>query len=422
MDLLACPSCHAFPLELSELERENGPVPKAPVQSPRCALFCSLKGAPVSELEEKPPCVECYSREIAQGILHCASCHQEWAVIDGIPRFNPDAHSDFPEWFARHAAKFRYRKTADVETFRSLHKETKRSFGYQWLRYQVTDHQENREVFHDRLGTRPGSLNGQLLFEAGCGMGRYLQVIGEDPGAEAVGLDLSMAVNRAYRENRDNPLIHILQGNLMELPLRPGTFDHVYSIGVLHHTPSTKEAFRSVLTLAKAGGRVSIWVYHAWCPPGLRGFQRIHAGIRGWISENLRRLTTRMPLPLLHYLCYLAVPLGWVQHQIQKLPAPVRALLSPLTLPPVSAHPKWQVRLCDTFDWYSPRFQWKHTIPEVENWFREAGLKQIDSRGFPVSVRGQLPASRSSTNGNALSGPGQTTQTVGGSSARTRPL
>jgi len=273
-----------------------------------------------------------------------------------------------------------------------LHTRTKRSFGYQWLRYRVSDNEENRQHFYRRTGTQPSTLPGQLFFEAGCGMGRYLKVIGEQPGAEVVGLDLSLAVNRARAENRSNPRVHLIQGNILELPLRPECFDHVYSIGVLHHTPSTEEAFKSIVKLVKPGGRVSIWVYHLWGPPGQRGFKALHARLRGRVSDTLRLLTTRLPHPVLHYLCYVAAPLGWIQMRIRKLPAPLRLLLLPLTLLPVSPHPEWRVRLCDTFDWYSPRYQWKHSVEEAAGWFEDAGLADISTTGFAVSVRGRKPA------------------------------
>jgi hypothetical protein len=67
-------------------------------------------------------------------------------------------------------------------------------------------------------------------------------------------------------------------------------------------------------------------------------------------------------------------------------------LVSPLLLIHVSTHPRAEVRLLDTFDWYSPQYQWKHTVQEVENWFRDEGFVDIDSSGFQVSVRGRKPS------------------------------
>ena len=313
-------------------------------------------------------------------------------MIDGVPRFVPDIYEDYPDFPKQHSGSFRNLSQQDVKEFQTLHRATKKSFGFQWLRYKVTDHQENRECFYDRTRTQPGTLGGQIFFEAGCGMGRYLKVFSDEPGAEVVGLDLSLAVNRAYEENRANPLIHVIQGNIMQLPLRPECIDHAYSIGVLHHTPSTEVATRSVAKLVKPGGRLSIWVYHVWNHPGVSGLKALHPSLKGAITDGIRAVTTRMPHSMLHYLCYLAIPAGWVQRKIMDAPKPIRILLSPLLLVAVSVHKKAEIRLLDTFDWYSPQYQWKHTVAEVEGWFRALGMEQIDSEGYSVSVRGRKPS------------------------------
>ena len=53
----------------------------------------------------------------------------------------------------------------------------------------------------------------------------------------------------------------------------------------------------------------------------------------------------------------------------------------------------------DTFDWYAPRYQWKHTEPEVAGWFRDLGFERVETLGFPVAVRARRP-----TAGDAGSG------------------
>ena len=64
-----------------------------------------------------------------------------------------------------------------------------------------------------------------------------------------------------------------------------------------------------------------------------------------------------------------------------------------MALIPCSIHPDWRIRLLDTFDWYSPRYQWKHTVEEVAGWFRDEGFEEISTEGFAVNVRGRRPAS-----------------------------
>jgi hypothetical protein len=40
-------------------------------------------------------------------------------------------------------------------------------------------------------------------------------------------------------------------------------------------------------------------------------------------------------------------------------------------------HPDREIRICDTFDWFSPPYQWHHTDAEVEAWLRSYGLTEI---------------------------------------------
>jgi len=155
----------------------------------------------------------------------------------------------------------------------------------------------------------------------------------------------------------------------------------------LHHTPSTKIAFESVSKLLKKGGRISIWVYQTWVSPELEAkHKRIFAKVQEVLFDNIRRITTRMPHSLLHYLCYTAVPLGWLQMKIRDHRF-ARYLLWPLLLIYVRGHEKWQIRLLDTFDWYSPKYQWKHTYDEVIGWLNHGGYRDIvKSESDPIGL------------------------------------
>ena len=174
----------------------------------------------------------------------------------------------------------------------------------------------------------------------------------------------------------------------MKPPLRKDSFDFVYSIGVLHHTPDTRASFQSVCRLLKPGGRIAIWVYRTFQPEIQVGFhKRAFATLAQYSSDGMRAVTTRLPLPLLHQFCRLAVPIGWLQEKAYKNTV-LKYALSPTLLLPFSRHRDAQVRLCDTFDWLSPRFQWKHTTAEVAHWFEAEGLSHVRPLQRAVSVTG----------------------------------
>ncbi len=135
----------------------------------------------------------------------------------------------------------------------------------------------------------------------------------------------------------------------------------------------TRAAFLSLVPLLKPGGSIAVWVYE-------KALERYVGG------EVLRRITPRLPRRLLACICRLAVPLYWLHK------APVVGRISYYCLP-TSMSPDPEERWLDTFDWYSPRYQWKHTVEEVEGWFREARLTSVVRGSFPVSVRGTRPVS-----------------------------
>jgi SAM-dependent methyltransferase len=202
-------------------------------------------------------------------------------------------------------------------------------------------------------------------------MGRFADICA-DAGAEVHAVDLSTAVEAAARNLSHRPEVRIYQADIMNLPFPGESFDFIYSIGVLHHTPDTRSAFLRLPPLLKPGGSVAVWVYSSTV-------------LLSWGGRALRRLTPSLPKSWLLGACRIAIPL----YHLHRMPA-IRRVTSALVPTSMDPDPKW--RWLDTFDWYSPTFQWKHSYEEVEAWFREAGLTEIRRCEFPVAVRGTRPA------------------------------
>jgi SAM-dependent methyltransferase len=199
-------------------------------------------------------------------------------------------------------------------------------------------------------------------------MGRYLRVAAEGNPRCLVGLDLSGAVFAARDQARGLPGVSIVQGDLLRPPFAEGTFDHIYSLGVLDHTPDPRAAFLALAALLKPGGRIVIWVYPKE-KPRLERVMNLH-----------RAVSTRLPLRANILLSQLLSPIGgWKRRlMLSKNPVVARAgvALNLLTIG-VSMHPDPEVRVCDTLDWYAPRYLSRHTLDEVRGWFGEAGLANV---------------------------------------------
>ncbi|HDJ25760.1 MAG TPA: Trm112 family protein [Candidatus Bathyarchaeota archaeon] len=89
MDVLACPECKGFPLELIVLSERELEGVEAP-EGFRCEEYCGLNRRFVRELEEEPDCKACFAREVVEGVLYCPSCGRWFPIIDELPRIFPD--------------------------------------------------------------------------------------------------------------------------------------------------------------------------------------------------------------------------------------------------------------------------------------------------------------------------------------------
>jgi len=280
--------------------------------------------------------------EILRGELSCA-CGKRYPVRDGIAEFVTESYAG--------------------------------SFSFQWLVQPGTPSSDAltrkvKQAFLDRLGVGGEDLRGVRVLDAGCGRGALTALLAEQ-AAEVIGMDLSEGVRVAAMRTRGNPGVSILRGDILEPPLAEGSFDAVFSFGVLHHTRDCRAAFLSLARLLRPGGFIGIWVYSGY------------STYRNKASDFLRRFTTRMPRRLLYLLCHFAVPLNYLQ-QIPLLGLPWRII-------PVAGEGPWRWQVLGTFDWYSPTFQSKHTFPEVSGWFEEAGLEQIRVHDWNICVSGRRP-------------------------------
>lgn len=169
---------------------------------------------------------------------------------------------------------------SDIQTFwkslyESLYDEVDRELTHERLIQGIRDLEEmfrfRRHLAVVEMPLR--ELNGQRVLEVGCGAGGHSALFAYH-GATMTSIDLTLARCRSTAakfallgEAAQGCLA--MQSDAEALPFEDGTFDIVYSNGVLHHTTDTEKAIAEVYRVLKPGGRAVIMLYcmsswHYW--------------------------------------------------------------------------------------------------------------------------------------------------------------
>jgi len=304
-------------------------------------LACPTCGSPFyaqSEIED--------AEEIIDGSLQCRGCQASFAIIRGIPRFLPAELS---------AAK----------------RATAAAFGYEWTHYsQLTD--ADREEFLDWIKPLDQStFANRVVLDGGCGKGRHLFLAAKMGATDAIGIDLSDAVESAYQNTRQLANAHVIQADIYHLPFLK-TFDFAYSIGVLHHLPDPKAGFLSLVEHLKPGGRIAMWVYGK---EGNRWIELFVDPFRIYVTSKLPKLVTEIlsfffALPL-----YIALKL--IYAPAKRLPALKRGLPYADYLSAISSY-SFAENFWNVFDHLVAPTAFYHSRHEVEDWFATGKLTQVE--------------------------------------------
>lgn len=215
----------------------------------------------------------------------------------------------------------------------------------------------------------PGDLKcymrDKVVLDAGCGEGRFTFLSSNLEAMAVIAVDYSAtALRRALKQTAHPHNVTFVRGNLETLPVQP-IVEYAFSMGVLHHTPSTKRSFNQVSAVVVPGGYLSLYVYQKWSLP--------------WIYWLIRPLTLRLPKDFVSKICDF---FGWGYNP---------------KVQPIIPLGKWFKRLGKfdvfgfariTYEGLTTPFLWEHRKDEVEKWFTGAGFEVISSTN-EVAVSGR---------------------------------
>jgi SAM-dependent methyltransferase len=325
--------------------------------------------------------------EIESGVLAC-ECGLKYPLIEGIPRLLPPALSSMlwemhPEFFRAYRERLPKEllpdevqpegKPGEDQALRAQ-RDTARSFGYEWQAFSemLPDYESNFRWYFERFPI--DSFAGKRILDAGCGTGRHTFHMAQSGAGEVVAMDFSQAIEVAARNNRDNPNTHFVQADIYHPPFAPGTFDFVYSLGVLHHLPDPEKGFRTLLPLLRPGNYMNIYLY--WDLETEAAWRRAALSV----VTGVRRVTTRLPHGLLKKLSWLiaagfqvafVLPSRALEHF-----KPTRSWADRV---PLGHYRKYSFRVLytDQFDRFSAPIENRYSRAEVAGWFERAGMEDV---------------------------------------------
>jgi SAM-dependent methyltransferase len=323
-------------------------------------LVCPGCGGPLALSAER---IE--AGEVIAGRLRCESCGSVFAVRRGVPRMcwameelEEVARSFSYQWKAHHAGRLE----SDTVFGRTLAED--------WAQF----------TYGTRVGK--GELAGMRVLDAGCGSGRLTRQIAEHGAGMVVGADINEAVDEIRDRNGDVPNLHVVQANLSELPFPPGSFDLVWSCGVIHHTPDAAAAFRALARQVRPGGVLFVWVYP-------KRFNPFRATKTVFDLLGLGRLQPAAIMRIAKAMSYPSLALLGAYRLVRRLPglrprgAWARRTVKPRTLREIQL--TWN-------DALSPKYDSRHSEAEVIGWFEAAGFRDVAAMEEPkVGVRGVAP-------------------------------
>ena len=124
---------------------------------------------------------------------------------------------------------------------------------------------EHRYKVHRRLQLAVGfeHTSGLRVLEIGCGCGSEAERFAR-AGAHYTAVDLTNAAVSTTHQRFQLARLKgcFTQGDAENLPFADGSFDLVYSHGVLHHTPDTPRTIREVHRVLTPGGRAIVMLYY----------------------------------------------------------------------------------------------------------------------------------------------------------------
>jgi SAM-dependent methyltransferase len=294
-----------------------------------------------------------------------------YEIVAGIPRFVPQAN------YAR-------------------------GFGLQWNTFRTTqlDSQTHTTISADRLRRIAGgnlrAFEGKTILEAGCGAGRFTEVL-LACGAKVFAADLSTAVEANAANCGKFSDYFVCQADILQLPVRPESVDVVLCIGVVQHTPDPEATMAALCRYLRPGGVLLMDHY---------GPDYAATASRRGLRNMLLRASPGFALAFCRALVTALWPLHRLTFELRTQPVLDKVRQWWLRLSPVvdyqDAYPQLGKKLLhdwavlDTHDTLTDRYKHLRSASQILGHLRACGMDSVSAQhgGNGVEVRATKIASR----------------------------
>ena len=347
-----------------------------------------LSGPETASVYRRGLRAERFTRDIHTGLLVNRRRGLFYPIVDGVPRMLVFPTAVVSQFARRNRVRIERDApgcAAPAERGTPGEEAVLRSFSNEWLHYEWDERaywgQSAEDLFRSMdfaLDVENKQLRDKLVLEVGIGIGGIADHVVRTQQCEILGLDLSHAVDAAFKHFQENPFLHVVQASAFAPPFKEAQFDFVYSQGVLHHTYSTRAAFTSISRMPKVGGRLYVWVYSRYDEQRTRLRKLLYA-----VESAIRPVYSRLPDPLQTIALAPWAPLYILHQRVEARHNPHAATYT------------WREAMHAARDRWTPRHVHRHTNAQVLRWFTAAGygeLSVLSERIAPAYVPEALMA------------------------------
>jgi SAM-dependent methyltransferase len=268
------------------------------------------------------------------------------------------------------------------------------SFGLEWQVHSDTqlDSRTGANISRARLDGALGqpldSLREKTVLEAGCGAGRFTELMVE-AGAYVHAIDLSVAVEANRRNIGDRPNYVVAQADLTGPPFPRQSFDVVLCLGVLQHTPSPEASIRALWQMVKPGGLI-VFDHYSW-----------DLSIVTKLAPLYRLVINKLPATTAKRMTDTLVDLWFPLHWSVRGMWPLQALLSRVSpcqvyfmmFPQLTRAQHRELCRLDTFDQLADRYKRLRTVRQIRRTLVALAAEEIEVRrgGNGIQARARKP-------------------------------